>query len=135
MRVLAKVPSLVEIALEHGVEVVTHIGGDKGRWYPGRRTISLRADLPARARRCTLAHELGHAVLGHEAGPGLPRWVVDKQERAADRWAAETLISEDAYKSAEAALGPHPGAIAAELGVTVHTITVWRDMHNSKISA
>ena len=126
MRVLAKVPSLVELAIEHGIDVVTHHGGDKGRWYPARRTISLRADLPARARRCTLAHELGHAVLGHDAGAGLPQWVVDKQERAADRWAAETLISEDAYKSAEAALGPHPGAIAAELGVTVHLLEVWR---------
>lgn len=126
MRALAKDLSLVEIALEHGVEVVSHRGGDKGRWYPARRTISLRADLPARARRCTLAHELGHAVLGHDAGPDLPRWVVEKQERAADRWAAETLISEDDYKSAEAALGPHPGAIAAELGVTVHLLEVWR---------
>ena len=64
--------------------------------------------------------------LGHDAGPGLPQWVVDKQERAADRWAAETLISEDAYKSAEAALGPHPGAIVAEIGVTVHLLEVWR---------
>ena len=135
MKALAKVPSLVEIALEHDIDVVTHRGGDKGRWYPATRTISLRADLPARARQCTLAHELGHAVLGHTAGPDLPQWVVEKQERAADRWAAETLISEDAYKSAEAELGPHPGAIAAELGVTVHTITVWRDIHNSKISA
>lgn len=126
MKVLEKVPSLVEIAFEHGVEVVTHRGGDKGRWYPSRQTISLRSDLPARARRYTLAHELGHAVLGHDAGADLPQWVVDKQERAADRWAAETLISEDAFKSAEAALGPHPGAIAAELGVTVHLLEVWR---------
>ena len=126
MRALAKVPSLVELALEHGIDVVTHIGGDKGRWYPARQTISLRADLPSRARRCTLAHELGHAVLGTRCGPGLPQWVVDKQERAADRWAAETLISEDAYKSAEAALGPHPGAIVAEIGVTVHLLEVWR---------
>lgn len=130
---MAKDPSLVEIALEHDIEVVTHHGGDKGRWHPSTRTISIRADLPARARRCTLAHELGHAVLGHAAGADLPQWVVDKQERAADRWAAETLISEDAYKSAEAALGPHPGAIAAELGVTVHILDVWRTMNQQSI--
>lgn len=126
MKVLAKVPSLVELAVEHGIEVVTHHGGDKGRWHPSSRTISLRADLPARARRCTLAHELGHAVLGHEASESLPQWVVEKQERAADRWAAETLIDEDAYRSAENALGPHPGAIATELGVTVHLVEVWQ---------
>lgn len=126
MRALAKDPSLVEIALAHGIDIVTHKGGDKGRWYPTTRTISLRADLPARAQRCTLAHELGHAVLGHIAGPHLPAWVVEKQERAADRWAAETLISEDDYRSAEQALGPHPGAIAVELGVTVHLLEVWR---------
>lgn len=126
MKVLEKVPSLVEIALEHDIDVVTHRGGDKGRWHPSTRTISLRSDLPARARQCTLAHELGHAVLGHAAGPDLPQWVVEKQERAADRWAAETLISEDAYKSAEHSLGPHSGAIAAELGVTVHLLEIWR---------
>lgn len=130
---MAKDPSLVEIALAHGIDIVTHKGGDKGRWYPARRTISLRSDLPARARQCTLAHELGHAVLGHDAGPDLPQWVVEKQERAADRWAAKTLISEDAYKSAEHALGPHPGAIAAELGVTVHILDVWRTMNQQSI--
>ena len=123
---MAKAPDLAALAAQHGIDIVQHRGGEKGRWYPARRTISLRAGLPARAERCTLAHELGHAVLGHEAGAHLPQWLVEKQERAADRWAAETLISEDAYRGAEHALGPHPGAIAAELGVTVHLLEIWR---------
>lgn len=118
--------SLAELAVEHGIDVAWHTSGPKGCWFPERRTISLRRNLGACARRCTLAHELGHAVLDHTAGDGLPEWVVEKQERAADRWAAEHLISEDAYRSAETALGPHAGAIAAELGVTVHLLEVWR---------
>lgn len=126
MMVLEKAPNLSALAAQHGIDIVRHQGGEKGRWYPARRTISLRAGLPARAERCTLAHELGHAVLEHEAGAHLPQWLVEKQERAADRWAAETLISEDAYRSAEASLGPHPGAIAVELGVTVHLLEIWR---------
>lgn len=126
MMALAKPPNLSALAAQHGIDIVRHQGGEKGRWYPTTRTISLRAGLPARAERCTLAHELGHAVLEHDAGAHLPQWLVEKQERAADRWAAETLISEAAYRSAEAALGPHPGAIAVELGVTVHLINVWR---------
>lgn len=131
--VLAKDPNLFELAHSYGIDVVTHTGGHKGRWYPDAQTISLRADLPARARRCTLAHELGHAVLDHAVGSDLPHWVVEKQERAADRWAAEQLITENAYRSAEAVLGPHTGAIAAELGVTVHLLKVWRASRRASV--
>lgn len=127
MRALAKDPSLVEMALEAGIDVVTHHGGDKGRWHPATRTISLRDDLPARARRCTLAHELGHAMLGHAAGDNLPQWVVDKQERAADRWAANLLIDPHDYAELEKIYEGHLGAIAAELGVTVSLLAIWRE--------
>lgn len=127
MKALAKDPSLVEIALEHGIEVVSHRGGDKGRWYPARRTISLRSDLPARARTCTLAHELGHAVLGHDAGADLPQWVVEKQERAADKWAADLLIDPREYAELETIYEGHLGAIASEMGVTVSLLATWRD--------
>ena len=130
---MAKAPDLPALAAQHGVDIVWHHGGEKGRWHPARHTISLRAGLPARAERCTLAHELGHAVLEHDAGAHLPQWLVEKQERAADRWAAEILICEDAYRSAESALGPHPGAIAAELGVTVHLLNVWRVSRRARV--
>lgn len=126
MRVLAKVPSLVEIALAHGITLTSHQGGDKGRWHPSSRTISLRTGLPARARRCTLAHELGHAILGHAAGDHLPQWLVEKQERAADRWAADLLIDPYEYAELETIYEGHLGAIAADLGVTVSLLAVWR---------
>lgn len=127
MRALAKDPSLVEMAVAEGINLVTHKGGHKGRWYPATRTISLRADLPARARRCTLAHELGHAVLEHDAGPDLPQWVVEKQERAADKWAADLLIDPREYAELETIYEGHLGAIASEMGVTVSLLATWRD--------
>jgi hypothetical protein len=50
-------------------------------------------------------------------------------ERAADMTAANMLISHTDYAAAEALYGPHPGAIARELGVTTHTLAVWRDTY------
>lgn len=105
------------------VTVLSHDGGEKGRFFGGR-VISLRRDLGPVNRRCTLAHELGHVVLGHD--PAATGWWKVRQEKAADRWAAETLIDPAEYQAAEQAHGPHPGGIAAELGVTVHLVEVFR---------
>lgn len=135
MRALAKVPDLLALAAQHGIDIVRHHDGEKGRWYPARRTISLRVGLPARAERCTLAHELGHAVLEHDAGGHLPRWLVEKQERAADRWAANLLIDAREYAHLETIYEGHLGAIAAEMGVTVSLLATWRDNQDMSSAA
>lgn len=112
-----------------GVRIVEHDGGEKGRYYGGLR-ISLRRDLGHINRRCTLAHELAHVVLEHD--PGATGWIKRRQERDADRWAANLLIDADDYAAAELAHGPHSGAIAAELEVTQKLLTVWRETHERK---
>ena len=58
-----------------------------------------------------------------------------RYEVRADRFAAQLLISPIDYALAEKAYGPHPSRLAAELGVTVHMINVWRDFHERKIPA
>lgn len=118
---------LIALADSIGVTITSHIEGDKG-WYEHRtRTISLRADLAAAAYRCTLAHELAHAMAGDE--PTGIAWADERMERAADVVAAQWLITPEAYAAAEALYGPHPGAIARELGVTLHVLATWRDLY------
>lgn len=115
-----------EVATRLGVTIVEHAGGEKGR-YHGRGVISLRDDLGPIAARSTLAHELAHYVLEHD--PAATGWIRARQERRADQWAADLLIAADAYRAAEQIHGPHAGAIAAHLEVTVHLVETWRT-HN-----
>lgn len=74
---------------------------------------------------CAIAHELGHAY--HE-DDFVDDHVRDaRQEARADRWAVSALITAKAYEQAEALVGSHPGALAAELNVTVEFIHIWRE--------
>ncbi|MFE5309756.1 ImmA/IrrE family metallo-endopeptidase [Isoptericola sp. NPDC056605] len=74
-------------------------------------------------QRCTLAHEMGHWSLGHD-------WTlyhdIERDELAADAWAARLLISPVDYALAERLHGPHAGAIARELDVSTRLVEVWR---------
>lgn len=108
-----------------GLTITTHYGGEKGRRYPGG-IISLRADLGPLNRRCTLAHELGHHH--YDDHPTPDHHLHARHERRAWEWAATFLIDAETYRQAELTVGCHPGALAAELGVTVHLIEVWRTM-------
>ena len=119
---------LNEVAAELGVTIAEHTGGEKGRWHRARRVVSLRRDLGPVNRRCTLAHELGHAALDHEVRGDLPRWIVVRQDKDADEWAARLLISEVEYAVAES-IHPAPSAIARELEVTLHLLEVWQRLH------
>lgn len=93
-----------------------------------------------RNRLDTLAETLGVHITYHRAGqPGwynhhrkqisLRHGMSTPQENRADRFAANLLITEDEYRQAEMLYGPHPGAIAHELGVTNHLVAVWRNTH------
>lgn len=94
------------LAHELGVTITYHHAGPKGLYTHAARTISLRHNLKPVAKRCTLAHELGHAYYGHE--PTSHPWLDARIERAADQFAAELLISQAEYKLAEQLVGPHP---------------------------
>lgn len=118
---------LHQLATSIGVTVTTHTGGAKGWYDHPTHTISIRDDLRAANYRCVLAHELAHAVAG-DVPTGIDHFD-QRMERSADMMAASLLIDRDAYAQAEAIHGGHLGAIARELGVTQHLLTVWRDTH------
>lgn len=65
-------------------------GGDMGRWYPEQRVIVLDTNLTANEERCTLMHELIHA-LQDESGIE-DAWFAGRQERACHELVARTLI-------------------------------------------
>ncbi|MCK7661997.1 ImmA/IrrE family metallo-endopeptidase [Corynebacterium antarcticum] len=109
---------------ELGIRITEHAGGEQGRWYDKPRVISLRKGLNYIERRCTVAHELGHAALGHMSSP--PPWLRPRQEREADAFAADLLVSSETYAAAEDLHGNHHGAIASELYVTRHLVDVWQ---------
>lgn len=90
-------------------------------WDADRRTIWLDDRLEATPRRavCVLAHEFGHALLGH-VGPQGPAG-----EARADMVAAGLLINVEAYADLERAGYDH-ATIAAELGVTERLLDVFR---------
>ncbi|WP_296103041.1 ImmA/IrrE family metallo-endopeptidase [uncultured Corynebacterium sp.] len=125
-------PNLEMLAATHGITITTHTGGEKGRWYSNTRTISIRRDLGWVNAHCTLAHELGHALNSHDSR--VEAWLRGRQEREADIFAANVLIDPSEYKSAELLYGPHPGAIAHELGVTNHLVEVWRETCTTRIT-
>ena len=115
---------LEQLADAMGITISHHAGGEKGKWIPETKTVSIRHGMHPTQTLCTLAHELGHAHHGHT--PGASGWLRDRQEREADEWAAGVLIDDDAYMVAESDCGGYEGAVAWELGVTVHLLRVWR---------
>lgn len=123
---------LDDLAREIGVRVLPDLHGelhpeDLGGWFPRSRRILYRLGLDYTNTICTVAHELGHATLDHSACP--PSWLHARQEAKADEFAAELLITPEAYEAAERLAGCHDGALAAELGVTTELIRVWRGIH------
>lgn len=117
---------LEELAQALGVSIAEtpHLSdGLNGQYLHHRRLILLRSDLDPWTRSSTLAHELGHAYYGDDTN-GDPRL-----ERRADLWAAKLLISPAQYATAERLHGPHLGAIAWELGVTVDLVEAWKNAH------
>ena len=127
MMTIQTAPNLEMLAATHGITITTHTGGEKGRWYSNTRTISIRRDLGWVNSRCTLAHELGHAFCGHDSKA--EGWFKERQEHEADTWAANLLIEQADYMDAELIHSSSPGAIALELGVTVHFVEIWRATH------
>lgn len=116
---------LEQLAETMGITIVTHRDGEKGRWNPSCRTISLRHGLHPTQALCTLAHELGHAHHNHR--PSASGLLCGRQEREADVWAARVLVDEDDYVAAEVECGGHVGAVAEALGVTVWVVRTWRE--------
>lgn len=81
-----------------------------GFWVPDLHAIFLQPRMRAVHERSTLAHELGHACLGHTSSN-------QKQERQADIFAARHLIDPEHLDYIRKTT-PDPRIWANELGVT-----------------
>ncbi|MGL4172634.1 MAG: ImmA/IrrE family metallo-endopeptidase [Actinomycetota bacterium] len=91
-----------------------------GWWCPTDEVILLDDRLDSVTARCVLAHELGHALLRHEACPeyGDSSWLAVRLETAANTWADRRLVSLADLASACKITRGEPMALAAELDVT-----------------
>ncbi|MBG9333136.1 ImmA/IrrE family metallo-endopeptidase [Corynebacterium belfantii] len=116
------IDALIDAAERRGYHIRWHKGGPKAAWIQHTSTISVRVGMTDTETLCSLAHELGHALYGHPAGH-CPR-----NERVAEEFAASLLVDPHAYVEAELLFDPHSGAIAHELGVTIHIIETWQKM-------
>lgn len=112
-----------EHAEQHGIRVehAAHLGGHLGRWYPRSGTIVLLDGLPALQERSVLAHELGHAMLGHTTSSA-------KRERQADRWAARHLIRYEHFDRTRR-YADDPSQWCVDLLVTPRILKAWIDDH------
>lgn len=84
-----------------------------GLWVPEIRTIFLQRRMRTIHERSVLAHELGHALLGH-------RESTPKHELQADRWAARRLVDADELRSV--------AATTQDIGAWCHELNVSADI-------
>lgn len=113
---------LLQEAARLGISVhLAHISDDPellGYYVHSKRIIVIRLGLTPSETRSVLAHELAHAFYGDTCSSG-------RNERRAERYAAQLLIDPGAYAAAEA-IDPHPAAIADELGVTTDLVEAYQ---------
>lgn len=113
-------------AANAGLVVREHTGEHTSGYAPGANYIYLSPGLRPRVCRSVLAHECGHHALGHH--PTDDPILRAKQELAANRWAAELLITPDLYAAAEATYGGHIRSMAVALNVADELVEVYRGM-------
>lgn len=95
-----------------------------GQYVHTERLVILRPGLSARAARCTLAHEIQHALAGDE-----PTWSLHlhrKAEVLASRRAAWMLIDPYEYAEAERLHDGHTPSMAHALNVTAKVLRDWQ---------
>ncbi|PRB16499.1 ImmA/IrrE family metallo-endopeptidase [Microbacterium sp. MYb62] len=115
---------LLRLAEDQGLRIIERAGPTPGGFDPAARTIRLDPGMSRRTTRSVLAHELGHASLGHVPAP--TPTIRTQQERQADEWAASRLITPHAYAEAEEFRGPHLASLAFELEVTIELVTAFQ---------
>jgi Zn-dependent peptidase ImmA (M78 family) len=92
-----------------------------GLWVPDHRTIILQPRMRVIQERSVLAHEIGHADLGHRDGR-------PKHELLADRYAAEHLIDPERLRDV-AQWTPDLSRASLELGVTTKLMRIYMNTH------
>lgn len=102
------------------------LGVNDGECRCDLKRIRLREAMSERLTRWKLAHELGHAVLGHE--PTIFGRPDPKQERQADEWACRFLIPIEMYREVELARDGHAPSMAHDLGIVTEGVLAYRRM-------
>ena len=115
------------LAESMGVQLQRHTGGPPGWYDHQRRIISTRRGQSISQYRSVLAHELGHAA--HGDTPTGNGHYDQRQERRADEFAAQLLISPIEFEAAATWHQGHLPAIADELEVTQHILKTWKSIH------
>lgn len=109
-------------AEELGIEVVhSHIRTANGMWIPDHNLIVVKSGLRAVHDRSALAHEIGHAQLGHRDDR-------PKHEVLADRYAAHKMIDLDECLEVMK-WAPDPHKLAIELGVSTRLLRVFLNVN------
>lgn len=112
------------LAEELGLSVVERRGIHRSGYAPGDDTIQLTPGMRGRVLRSVMMHEIGHHILGHlptDFGP-----IRNRQEAAANAWAARELITPEAYASAEHSRDGHVTGIAVDLQVSDELVLAYR---------
>lgn len=117
------IEALLGLAEQRGLTVEWRDLGPRNGEYSWPGLIVINPKRTAIAQYVTLAHELGHAHHAHVATEDVHLHA--RQERLADEFAARLLVCPARLAEAEALVGPHPGALAKELGVTRRMVEVF----------
>ncbi|NKW16884.1 ImmA/IrrE family metallo-endopeptidase [Rhodococcus hoagii] len=99
---------------------------ESARYYHSHRVIVLRSGMSAVDTHTALGHELGHAHHGHSCSQDAG--TCRKQERQADEYAAQLLITPVEYREAERIYGHHVSGLALHLGVTPRIVRAWQEL-------
>lgn len=92
--------------------------GRRARWFPHRSLILVDSRVRRLIARCSVAHELGHVMLGHGASCGHDFFDY-RAELAADEWAARLLLDDVPTLIIELATTHNHGHAANNLNVTL----------------
>lgn len=112
------------LAAQLGLSVREKRGVHRSGYAPGASHIELTPGMRGRILRGVMCHEIAHHVLGHlPTDFGLIR---KRQEAAANIWAAQTLITPEAYAEAEAHRDGHVTGMAIDLNVPDELVVVYR---------
>lgn len=114
------------LAADMGLTVRERRGAHRSGYAPGSNHIDLTPGMRGRVLRGVICHEIGHHVLGHRPTDfGLIR---KRQEAGANVWAAQTLITPDAYADAEHQFSGHVTSMAIALNVPDELVIVFRSL-------
>lgn len=96
------------------------LDGARARWFPDDRVIVVDSRVRRLKSRCSVAHEIGHIVLGHEGGCGDDANPYDyRNELAADEFAARLLLDDLTELIVQLATTSNHGHAASNLNVTL----------------